>query len=76
MLTHFEDEPELLSEMIAHRGKCHACGNIVKMLRGEGGALTPQNCYCLYCGKRYFMQIDDLSAWEEEQWKQKSLRYD
>lgn len=62
-----------LKSMYAHKGRCEVCGeNTVKMLRGmPGGRLLPEHCFCLCCGQRYYMVIDDLETWENSQWKEK-----
>lgn len=62
-----------LDKMVAHVGKCEVCGReLVKMPRDTNGKLLPQNCWCLACGQRYFMEIPNLEEWEHEQWKQKA----
>ena len=63
---------EYLASMRGHNGVCLYCGSIVKMGRDhETMHLNPDHCWCLQCGQQYFMIIDDIRAWEEEQWKQK-----
>lgn len=71
-MTRVNEPAELLEEMVAHVGECKHCGGIVKMMRKlETYALDPNACFCLYCGQPYFMEIENLYAWEMEQWKQK-----
>lgn len=65
---------EELKEMKAHTGQCTDCEGPVKMLRDPVNMhLLPDQCFCLQCGKTYFMTIEDIHAWEMEQWEQKRL---
>lgn len=69
------EEPELLKEMLAHSGECKYCGTngLVKMVRDKDTfRLKPDQCYCVVCGQRYYMEIADLDAWELKQWQQKT----
>lgn len=66
--------PEHLKEMTAHTGKCVHCAGPVKMPRGKKMELLPEYCWCIQCGQRYFMKIDDINAWEIKQWEQKAAR--
>lgn len=66
---------EKLDKMTAHEGECHHCHGPVKMFRGDDGALLPNRCMCLQCGQHYFMEIEDIHAWEVEQWEQKWKRW-
>ena len=69
-----EKEPELLKEMFAHSGKCNYCDGIVKMRRNEKTMLLePKKCVCFGCGQRYFMEIKNISDWEQDQWAQKMM---
>lgn len=69
------NEPPEKIEMVAHSGECRYCNGIVKMIRDmETGKLQPNNCSCLMCGQRYYVEIPegDINKWEVEQWKQKA----
>lgn len=61
-------------EMIAHSGVCRYCQGIVKMKRDmDTGALKPDDCWCLLCGQRYYVEIEgDINEWELNQWRQKA----
>jgi hypothetical protein len=67
------ETPEKLNEMTAHEGKCRHCGSAVKMSRSKfyPYRLRPDCCFCILCGQRYWMEIENIKAWEREQWKQK-----
>lgn len=68
-------EPPEEIEMVAHSGECKYCGGIVKMMRDMKTAkLQPDNCQCLLCGQKYFVNIKgDIHKWEIEQWRQKMV---
>jgi hypothetical protein len=71
-----EKKMKKLEKMTAHKGVCDDCHGPVKMPRDEVTLeLLPRKCFCLRCGQRYFMEIEDLEAWEVEQWQQKSSLY-
>lgn len=62
----------LLEKMTAHSGKCVKCKDgVVKMPLSSAGELQPKNCYCIACGQNYHMEIKDLNAFEQQQWKEK-----
>lgn len=67
-------EPPEKIEMVAHSAECRHCHGIVKMKRDMGtGRLQPDDCICLLCGQRYFVEIEgDIYQWELNQWKQKA----
>lgn len=69
-------EPPEKIEMLAHSGKCRYCGGVVKMMRDRTTAkLQPDNCQCLMCGQRYFVEIKgNITEWEIEQWEQKEQK--
>ena len=68
-----EEPPEKI-KMVAHSAECRYCKGIVKMMRSmETGRLQPDNCQCLLCGQRYFVEIEgDIYEWELNQWRQKA----
>lgn len=72
-----EEPPEKI-EMVAHSAECRYCKGIVKMMRDmETGRLQPNNCQCLLCGQRYFVEIEgDIYQWELNQWRQKAEKGD
>lgn len=67
------EPPEFLAEMKAHKGVCKYCEfEFVKMPRDpRTGDLLPDKCWCIVCGQRYFMKIENIQVWELLQWKQK-----
>lgn len=67
------NEPSEEIEMVAHSGVCKYCEGIVKMMRDlKTAKLQPDNCHCLLCGQRYYVDIkDSISEWELNQWEQK-----
>lgn len=69
-----EQSPEKI-EMVAHSGVCKYCDGVVKMMRDpKTFKLQPDNCSCLCCGQRYFVEIKgSIEEWEIEQWRQKSV---
>ena len=69
------NEPPEIIEMVAHSGECKYCEGVVKMMRDmKTAALQPDNCFCLMCGQRYFVEIKgSIAEWEVEQWRQKSI---
>ena len=69
------NEPPERIEMVAHSGECKYCGGVVKMTRDMNtGKLQPDNCYCLMCGQRYFVEINgSIKEWEIKQWMQKMI---
>ncbi len=60
-------------EMMAHSADCRYCNGVVKMMRDpETFKLQPNNCQCLMCGQRYYVEITStIEEWELEQWRQK-----
>lgn len=43
----------------------------------DTGILQPDNCQCLQCGQKYFVDIredgiEDIHEWELNQWRQKA----
>ena len=72
------NEPPEKIEMVAHSGVCKYCEGIVKMMRDINIAkLQPNNCYCLFCGQRYYVEIPgSIGEWELNQWKQKQQGLD
>lgn len=71
-------EPPEKIEMVAHSAECGHCKGIVKMMRDmKTGRLQPDNCQCLLCGQRYFVEIQgDILQWELNQWRQKAEKGD
>lgn len=71
-------EPPEKIEMVAHSAECRYCKGIVKMMRDmETARLQPNNCLCLFCGQRYFVEIQgDIREWELNQWRQKAEKGD
>jgi hypothetical protein len=71
-----EEPPEKI-EMVAHSADCRYCNGIVKMMRNrETLELQPDNCSCLGCGQRYYVEIlGDVEAWELKQWRQKGQMF-
>lgn len=71
------NEPSEKIEMFAHSGECKYCNGIVKMMRDfETFKLQPDNCQCLLCGQRYFVEIiGSIEEWELNQWKQKGQTF-
>lgn len=69
------DFPPEKIEMVAHSAECRYCNGIVKMMRDpQSFELQPDNCSCLMCGQRYFVEIDvSIEEWERLQWYQKNL---
>lgn len=69
---------EQLKKMYAHDGECVHCGFVVKMGRNQESPyeLLPSKCWCLRCGQRYFMVIDNIRKWEVDQWVQKQKKID
>lgn len=73
--TRRNEPPEKLEEMFAHEGICRYCNGPVKMWRDQKTlVLLPELCFCIVCSQKYFMEIDDLEAWEAEQWRQKDSK--
>ncbi len=72
------DEPPEKIDMVAHSAECMYCEGIVKMMRDMNTAkLQPDNCQCLLCGQRYFVEIKgDIGEWELNQWRQKAEKGD
>jgi len=71
----FKEVPQKLNEMFAHEGKCTICGGPVKMYRDSNTyKLKPSECQCLHCGQYYYMEIENIDAWEKQQWQQKTSR--
>jgi hypothetical protein len=68
-----ENEPEMSEPWHAFRSVCRYCKEgIVMMLRHpKTFKLTPDLCYCINCGQRYFVEILDIHKWEQEQFQQK-----
>ena len=68
------ESPERI-EMVAHSGECKYCGGVVKMMRDwDTAKLQPDNCHCLMCGQRYFVEINgSIKEWEIKQWMQKVI---
>lgn len=64
-------------EMVAHSADCRYCNGIVKMMRDNRTfKLQSDNCSCLMCGQRYYVEIfDTIEEWELNQWKQKGQRF-
>jgi len=69
----FSEPIELLESMYAHKGKCHYCEQEAVKMPVIESKLDPKNCWCLFCGQRYYMEIEDLNKWAIEQWKQKTI---
>lgn len=71
-------EPPEKIEMVAHSAECRYCKGIVKMMRDMNtGRLQLDNCQCLLCGQRYFVEIQgDVGEWELNQWRQKAEKGD
>lgn len=72
-------EPPEKIEMVAHSAECRYCQGIVKMMRDmKTGRLQPDNCQCLLCGQRYFVEIQEIGEgeWELNQWRQKAEKGD
>jgi hypothetical protein len=71
-IRRFNQPPEELASMYAHKGTCVHCGGMVKMLRdSKTGKINPDQCFCFGCGQHYYMLIDDIENWEKTQWEQK-----
>ena len=70
------EKPVKLDAMFAHQADCHFCDTgIVKMSRNrETLELEPHNCWCLLCGQRYYMDIEDLKEFDDRQGHQKTLK--
>lgn len=65
---------EKLEGFRGHRGTCVHCKKPVFMLRMQEVPFTikPDNCYCIGCGQRYFVETNlSLQEFEYLQWKQK-----
>jgi hypothetical protein len=64
-------------EMFAHSADCRYCNGVVKMMRDrETFKLQTDNCPCLMCGQRYFVEISDtIEEWELKQWRQKGQTF-
>lgn len=71
------DEPPEEIEMVAHSADCKHCNGIVKMIRDpETFKLQPDKCWCLMCGQRYFVKIENsIEEWELKQWRQKGVTF-
>lgn len=71
-----EEPPEKI-EMVAHSADCRYCNGVVKMMRDrETSKLQPDNCSCLMCGQRYFVEISGIvEEWELKQWRQKEQTF-
>jgi len=41
------------------------------MPRNDVARLEPDQCWCLSCGQRYFMEIENIMKWQLDQWDQK-----
>jgi len=72
------NEPGEETVFFAHAAECRYCpGGIVKMTRHpETFALQPDQCFCLQCGQRYFVRVDNPVVFEIEQWRQKAMLQD
>ena len=74
------DAPAIkLKHMYAFRAECSVCeGGIIMMMRDQSPPheLRPKQCWCIQCGQRYYLEIDDIGKWESEQWMQKSIGRD
>lgn len=71
------NKPPEKIEMVAHSADCKYCNGIVKMMRDQITIkLQPDNCSCLMCGQRYYVEIEggDIDKWEAKQWDQKNIR--
>jgi hypothetical protein len=78
--TNFElriNSPPEKIEMVAHSADCRYCNGPVKMMRhSRTFRLQPDNCLCLGCGQRYFVEIiGDIEEWELKQWRQKGQTF-
>jgi hypothetical protein len=64
-------------EMVAHSADCRYCNGPVKMMRhNRTFRLQPDNCSCLGCGQRYFVEIlGTIEEWELKQWRQKEQTF-
>ncbi len=71
-----EKPPEKI-DMVAHSADCRYCNGVVKMMRDrETFGLQPNNCSCLMCGQRYFVEISgSIEEWELKQWRQKGQTF-
>ncbi len=71
-----EELPEKI-EMVAHSADCRYCNGIVKMMRDDKTfELQQDNCRCLMCGQRYFVEIPgSVKEWELKQWQQKGQMF-
>jgi hypothetical protein len=69
-----DEKPERIKELVGFKGECKYCGDmgLVQIFRNmKTLALEFDRCYCLLCGQRYFIEVEDVKAWEEKQWQQK-----
>jgi hypothetical protein len=71
-----ENSPEKI-EMVAHSAECRYCNGVVKMMRDRKTfELQSDNCSCLMCGQRYYVEIlGTIEEWELKQWRQKGQTF-
>ena len=49
---------ERLEDFRGFRGTCKHCYGPVNMrVKGDASKLIPDECYCFYCGQRYYVEI-------------------
>jgi len=75
-ISRYKEPPEEIT-MTGFKGTCKHCQGVVKMFRepAEPYRLLINKCVCFNCGQSYCVVVDDVEAWQQEQWKQKEDSY-